>query len=155
MRMQCSVWNQMSGFSSIRLISIGIFLAGVTLLVGSVLLGWGHLNRPGPGFFPAGLGGGVILCGVGLWRHKAPVPAAPAAWWGGVATGVGLLCFTAGVLWVGWVPAIAATVLGTSSGDLRWRWPQRWWYAVGCAGLGWLVFDVGLGVPWPAWQRPW
>lgn len=155
MRSQCNVRNFKPQAGGIRWVAAALCVGALALLWEAQRLGLGRWEQPGPGFFPAGLGAALLLCGGGLWLSaSARVDVAGAAVPSRViATGRGLLCFAGMAPLCGWVAAMVACMLATTWGDRRWRWPQRLGYALGCGLLGWLVFGMGLGVPWPAWPR--
>lgn len=159
MPQQCSVLCERFSVAHPRFISVGVCAWALVLLWGAQVLGVGCLERPGPGFFPAGLGGGLGLCGMGLWIWGSPAAATveqgAVGWRGGVVTGLGVLTFAVIAPWLGWAVATALTLLVMTVGDSRWGWLERGGYALGGAVLGWLLFGWGLGVFWPAWRSPW
>ncbi len=127
--------------------------AGLFFAVGAVVaLDLGSFRRMGPGAFPLLVGGLLCLLALtGLVQAlrqpgtvDRPDPMAVLGVVGGVAAFAGLTPLT-GVL-----PATAAAVLATGAVIPGFRWPHRIALALGVALATWLIFVLGLGIPFIA-----
>lgn len=127
--------------------------AGLIFAIGAMTsLELGSLRRMGPGAFPLLVGGLLCLLAlIGLvqnLRQPMPVQAADPMAVIGVAGGVAAFAlFTplAGVL-----PATALAVLVTGTVIPGFRWSHRVALALGVALAVWLIFVLGLGIPFIA-----
>ena len=116
----------------------------------------GHLQQPGPGFFPLALATLLLLlalAGLVTTRPSARATAPSGAFWGDlkspakivVATGLAILAFE----WAGFLLSVSAFL------TLLFCWVSRyaWWkaLAMGLTGGvgGWLLFVRVLGVAMP------
>lgn len=117
----------------------------------------GTAARMGPGYFPALVGGLLMLCGIMILipalLRTGPMPTVelkPLFW-----ISLSMLAFALLVLPFGLVPAIIAqTVLaGISDCKLSWRGSL---ILAGALSVGaTLVFKIGLGVILPTFAWPW
>lgn len=136
--------------------AIGILImlaAGLAFAIGAMTtLDLGSLRRMGPGAFPLLVGSLLCLLAViGLVQHlRAPVagerPDGIAV--AGVAGSVAAFAFftpLAGVL-----PATALAVFVAGSAIANFRWLPRLALAIAVAIAVWLIFVVGLGIPFVA-----
>ena len=117
----------------------------------------GTAARMGPGYFPALVGGLLMLCGIMILipalLREGPMPTfelRPLLW-----ISLSILAFALLVISFGLVPAIIAqTILaGISDSKLSWR-GSLILAAVLSAGAT-LVFKAGLGVILPTFAWPW
>ncbi|GAB1577548.1 tripartite tricarboxylate transporter TctB family protein [Bordetella petrii] len=117
----------------------------------------GTADRMGPGFFPALVGGLLMLCGLmigipALWR-AGPMPkveSRPLFW-----VSISVLAFALLVLPFGLVPAIIAQSVLAGLADCKLSWRGALILA-GALSIGaTLVFKIGLGVILPAFAWPW
>jgi putative tricarboxylic transport membrane protein len=137
------------------------FLAASGLyLVAALTFPIGSAARPGPGFFPVGIG--AFLCGVAVlllmaaFRERpalAAADSAPAMAWDAqrrvAATAAGLLGFCLLLPWIGYPLAafLFVTLLLRQLGG--GRWPGILVVAFISAGASYYLFAVLLGVPLP------
>jgi putative tricarboxylic transport membrane protein len=116
---------------------------------------WGDF-QPGPGLFPAIAAGLAVLCALGASggallpaRGTAPVPG-QAPVWRRLLVYVAIL-----LLWAASFPTLGFALSGTVALALLMRAGEGmgWLPSLGIAGitigLGWLLFEVLLGVPLP------
>lgn len=157
---QCNVRHKWWFLSGALIVATSMCAWAMVLLWHAWHLGVGTLAQPSPGFFPMGLGVGVLLCGLGLlWQNMQqtgdlPIPTSFVKR-GVLSTVIGVMGFASTAPMLGWVIATACCTLASTVLDRRWKWSHRLLYATGCGLLAWLVFDFGLGIPLPAWQQPW
>lgn len=127
--------------------------AGLFFALGAVTeLDLGSFRRMGPGAFPLLVGGLLCLLAlIGLVQNLrqplAPDRPDPMAMLGVVGGVAAFAFFTplAGVL-----PATAVAVLATGSVIPGFRWRYRIALALGVALAVWLIFVLGLGIPFIA-----
>lgn len=117
----------------------------------------GTSGRMGPGFFPMTLSGtlalfGVLLVGIGL---RVPGQAhGTFAWRGFVMLVLAVVTFAAAMRPLGFLPAVALSVLFTFLGSQRFSWRAAVPLCAGFTLFSWLVFIKGLGLPIPL-VGPW
>ncbi len=117
----------------------------------------GTAARMGPGYFPALVGGLLMLCGImilvpALWR-AGPMPileVKPLFW-----ISLSVLAFALLVLTFGLVPAIIAQSLLAGMSDSKLSWKGSLILAAGLSVGATLIFKVGLGVILPTFAWPW
>ncbi|HGF6842325.1 TPA: tripartite tricarboxylate transporter TctB family protein [Salmonella enterica] len=117
----------------------------------------GTADRMGPGFFPALVGGLLVLCGFMIWipalRRAGPMPKVevrPLFW-----ISISVLAFALLVLPFGLVPAIIAQSVLAGLADCKLSWRGSLILA-GALSIGaTLVFKIGLGVILPTFAWPW
>ncbi|OZI70220.1 tripartite tricarboxylate transporter TctB family protein [Bordetella genomosp. 6] len=117
----------------------------------------GTAARMGPGYFPALVGGLLMLCGImilipALMRAgpKPVVEIRPLFW-----ISLSVLAFALLVLPFGLVPAIIAQSVLAGISDCKLSWKNSLLLAGGLAVGATLIFKVGLGVILPAFAWPW
>jgi hypothetical protein len=133
------------------------FYAGLFLLcvVGVYVLGLfdlriGTLSRPGPGYFPLMLTGMLFIFASAIlingFRTKGePIGAIP--WRGVLLVTLPVIFFGATIKGLGFVPALAITVLVTSMASAQWTWKSALLTSAVLVFFSWLVFIWGLGLP--------
>lgn len=127
--------------------------AGLAFAFGAVAtLDLGSFRRMGSGAFPLLVGGLLsVLAAIGLVQNlRAPLETAkadPVAVLG-VVGGVAAFAFFTPVLGV--LPATALAVFATGSAIPGFRWKMRLVLAVAVALGVWLIFVLGLGMPFIA-----
>ncbi len=133
--------------------TILLLLMGLYFLLGSLLgLDLGTARRMGPGFFPMGVG--AILClltVIDLFTSRSDDSEPDKPDYGSVAAVVaGIVAFAFGVPLLGVMPAAFLSVIFTSFADLNLAMKSR--ISLGLlVSLGvWLVFVVGLKLPFTA-----
>jgi hypothetical protein len=132
---------------------------GMGFALGSTQYGFGSSARPGPGYFPFGLG--LLLAATGLVvlfraaTAAAPVdePVGPFAWRPlvcilGSAALFGLLLPRAGL-----VITLPLLIAVASMAGGRPRWKHALISAAVLTAGAWLVFSWGLGLALPIWPR--
>ena len=127
--------------------------AGLFFVLGALTaLDLGSFRRMGPGAFPLLVGGLLCLLAlIGLVQNLrqplAPGPPDPMAVLGVVGGVAAFVFFTPldGVL-----PATAMAVLATGAVIPGFRWRYRILLALGVALAVWLIFVLGLGIPFIA-----
>lgn len=132
-------------------------VVGLSFAAGSFQYGFGSSVRPGPGYFPLGLG--LLLAAVGAMllvqalRLPAPDgdPIGALAWRPlgfvlGAVVLFGFLLPRAGLLVA--LPVLVA-LAAQAGADRRWR--EIVVSAVALTALSWLVFSQGLGLALPLW----
>lgn len=127
--------------------------AGLFFALGAIIaLEFGSFRRMGPGAFPLLIGALLcILSLVGLvqnLRNPMPVDAADPMAVIGVVGGVSAFAFFTPL--TGVLPATAAAVLATGAVIPGFRWSHRIALAAGVAVAVWLIFVLGLGIPFIA-----
>lgn len=133
--------------------------AGIFFTLFGVFVAWQALQYPlgrpsqmGPGFFPLGLGGLLVIVGLVVIIHATRASqdeAAPFEWRSAIViTGAivtsGLLLLTAGLL-----VAIPVLVLGSSLAARNSRWSSVLISAAALTLTAWLIFIVGLDLRIP------
>jgi Tripartite tricarboxylate transporter TctB family len=134
---------------SLSWLAVGIFFA-----VGGMMLNPGTLRNPGPGFLPLSMASLLILLSLfnlakGLtgpegvlkeiqWKGQAVVVASVFLY-GLLLDLVGFLLSTFALMFI----------LYGLLFEGKNRWPRVFVYAATTAVVGWLVFSVGLSVPFP------
>lgn len=134
-------------------IAIGAFFAAVatTYPMGSAL-------RMGPGYFPAILGGLLVVLGIAVLARgfavdgedPAPVRWRPLLWITGSVAGFALLI---GPLKAGLVLSAIALVIACARGGWEFRWREAVPLSLALTAFTVLVFHYGLGLPFRLW--PW
>ncbi len=132
-------------------------LCGLLFIVFAGLFGWqalglqiGTANRMGPGYFPLVLSGvlalfGVLLVGVGL-RVPGKLQAT-IAWRGLLMLILAVVIFAATMQPIGFLPAVAASVLVAFLGSRNFSLSAALPLVAGFTLFSWLVFIKGLGLP--------
>ena len=117
----------------------------------------GTAARMGPGYFPALVGGLLMLCGVMILipalLRAGPMPVLefrPLFW-----ISLSVLAFALLVLPFGLVPAIIAQSVLAGISDCKLSWRSSLILAGSLSVGATLVFKVGLGVILPAFAWPW
>lgn len=136
----------------------GVFLVavGAFFLVHSFGYTMGTLSRMGPGYFPALMGGVLIVLGLVIGAHDVVRDADRAAVDARAFFFVclSILAFAAGLAWFGAVPAILAAVMVSA---LARRRPDLLSALIAGAVVSlfsWLVFIVVLGLPMRTFRLP-
>lgn len=133
----------------------GVMFAGIGLAALFLAFGYqiGRPERMGPGFFPAVVGGLLVLTGLalavrGLLREGTPVELmSPRVF-------VAILSVVAFALLIrpaGLIVAVVACVLISSGAGRGVRIVETLVLTVVLTAGVWLVFRVGLGIPIPVW----
>lgn len=120
-------------------------------------LQFGTPERMGPGFFPLVLSGvlglfGVLLVGIGL-RVPGGLRGAFAGR-GFLMLLLAVVGFAAAMRPLGFLPAVALSVVLAFLGSQRFSWRAAVPLAAGFTLFSWLVFITGLGLPIPLFG-PW
>ena len=117
----------------------------------------GTAARMGPGYFPALVGGLLMLCGVMILvpalLRAGPMPTfefRPMFW-----VSLSVLAFALMVLPFGLVPAIIAQTILAGISDCKLSWRGSLILAGALSVGATLVFKVGLGVILPTFAWPW
>ncbi|HLU02714.1 MAG TPA: tripartite tricarboxylate transporter TctB family protein [Advenella sp.] len=117
----------------------------------------GTADRMGPGYFPALVGGLLMLCGllilIPALLREGPMPAfewRPLCW-----ISLSMLAFALLVLPFGLVPAIIAQTIVAGISDCKLSWRGSLLLAAGLSVGATLVFKLGLGVILPTFAWPW
>lgn len=124
-------------------------LAGIFALQ-SMGLAIGTSSRMGPGFFPLMLSGALALFGVLLVGLGLRVPGGGGttfAWRGLLMLVLAVVGFAAAMRPLGFLPAVAASVLLAFLGSQRFSWRAAVPLVAGFTLFSWLVFIKGLGLP--------
>ena len=133
----------------------GLAVGAMGVFVGAIALTYplGSAFRPGPGFFPLGIGGLMILLGLMVAAEAMLTEPATAeddatpVWRPMAATGIGMLVFAGLLETLGYVPAAVALVGLAALGDARYDWRLAAGIALFMAIFGTAVFIWGLGLP--------
>jgi len=117
----------------------------------------GTLARMGPGYFPALVGGLLMLCGVLILipalMRSGPKPnfeLRPLFW-----ISLSVLVFALLVVRFGLVPAIIVQVILAGISDRKLSWKGSLILAAGLSVGATLVFKLGLGMVLPVFAWPW
>ncbi len=117
----------------------------------------GTAARMGPGYFPALVGGLLMLCGIMILipalLREGPMPIfewRPLLW-----ISLSMLAFALLVLPFGLVPAIIAQTILAGISDCKLSWRGSLLLAGGLSVGATLVFKFGLGVILPTFAWPW
>jgi hypothetical protein len=140
-------------------------VAGSCFAIGATHYAFGSSARPGPGFFPFGLGILLALIGatiagqscVARSQEPAPIepiePIEPIAWrpLGVVVLGITTFGFTLPSLGITLALPLLVTIISAAGDQFRWK------EVLANAGLltlaSWAIFVQGLGLMLPVW--PW
>lgn len=113
---------------------------------------FGTARHMGPGYFPTVLGGLLFLFGIYImlkgWRSKAKMEGA----WSIqplILLPLALVLFGVLLERAGFIPALAALVLGSAAGGRQFKWVEVLLCAVILIVLSVTVFIRGLGLPYP------
>ena len=139
----------------------GIFLAvvGVGFAIGATQYSFGVASRPGPGYFPLGLGVILALLGLGIVatsfvRHPKggePVGSIP---WRPLLCIVGALVFFGFTLpRAGFLVSFPLMIIITAFGGDEFRWKDALLNAVVLTVFSYLVFIAGLQLTIPVWPK--
>lgn len=134
----------------------GEMLAAVAVIALGGAIAWigsgyhmGSANRMGPGYFPAMLGIGLMVIGLGLvaeaWRSVSVAQAFP--WRAVCALTAGIMAFALLVRSAGLVPAIFALVLIATLGESPWKPVAALMIAAAMSAIAVALFIYGLRVP--------
>ncbi len=117
----------------------------------------GTAARMGPGYFPALVGGLLMLCGIMIiipaLLREGPLPVLelrPLFW-----VSLSMLAFALLVLPFGLVPAIIVQTILAGISDSKLSWRGSLILAVALSVGATLVFKAGLGVILPTFAWPW
>lgn len=117
----------------------------------------GTLARMGPGYFPALVGGLLILCGLMILipalLRAGPMPHIefrPLFW-----ISISTLAFALLLIPFGLIPAVIAQSLLSGMADRKLSWAKSLLLSGGLAILATLIFRVGLGMTVSAFSWPW
>lgn len=140
-----------------RLIShlgpIIMLMAGLGFAIGAATsLELGSFRRMGPGAFPLLVGGvlGLLALIALIENLRMPMNVETADPWAvlGVVGGVSAFAFLTPLMGV--LPATAIAVFATGSVIPEFRWPYRIALSLGVSIAVWLIFVLGLGIPFVA-----
>jgi len=132
----------------------GVFFVGVAGVFAFSVSGLpiGSSTRMGPGYFPLILTGALALLGVVLivrglrTRDTAPTP----VHWRALLLIVGAaVVFGVVVRPLGFLPAVGLTVLLATLASMRYGPATSITVTAVLVVFCWLVFSLGLGLPWP------
>ncbi|HZZ93802.1 MAG TPA: tripartite tricarboxylate transporter TctB family protein [Usitatibacter sp.] len=117
----------------------------------------GTLSRMGPGFFPMALGIILALIGVAIAATAIGKPAEakeklPPEWRGWTCIVASIVAFLVLAEWGGFIPATFAIVFVSAMGDRENTVKQAFLLSAAMCVLCWLVFSVGLKIPFPLFQ---
>ena len=144
--------SQKDFVSGIALIAVGIAFA-----IGATNYSFGVAVRPGPGYFPFGLG--IILALLGLiifvtsfFRHCEdgdPIGAVP---WRALFCVVGAIVFFGFFLpRLGFVITFPIMIIITSAGGTEFKWREAVLNATVLTAMSYLIFIFGLQLNIPVW----
>lgn len=142
------------------------FWAGIMFIAVGVAFAWGALSysfgnsaRPGPGYFPFGLGvilavlGALVLFGALTIETEHGDPIGKIAWrpLGIVVGSVGLF----GVLlpWLGMAVALPVLVVTSAMAGDEFHWGEALLSAAVLTVGSWFIFIYGLGLTIPLWPK--
>lgn len=125
-------------------------------VAGGLQLDLGTPRRMGPGFFPIGVGAilAVLALGIIFTAIRGEEHPARPQWAACIAIVGGLGVFALVVPALGLLPAAFLCVLVTSLPDHRLPFTSKLILAAGVAALVWLVFIVGLRLPFIPFRWP-
>ncbi len=133
------------------LLGIGIFF-----LAEALDMRIGSARRMGPGYYPMVLGGFAIFLSVLIiipaLRRSGRLQRI--AWRPMIAVMASILAFALVMPRAGLLPAVFATVVVASFGDVKSRLWQTILLAAGLAAATWLIFIYGLGLPLVVYRLP-
>lgn len=130
---------------------------GVAFAIGALGYSFGDSAKPGPGFFPFGLGVLLIALGVMVLFKSITIESEDGEPIGAIAWRP-LLIVVGSVLLFGWllpplglVVALPLLVIGSAFAGDQIHWPSMLFSAALLTGLCWAVFVKGLGLTIPLW----
>ena len=139
--------------------------AGGVLTAFGALTAWessryafGTLGRMGPGYYPALLGGGMMVVGLLIVLNRGGAEAGldegppPLDWRGAGCIVAGVLAFLGLGAYAGFAPATFACVVIAALGDRTASVRGSAVLALGATVLGMLVFSYALQMPLPLWR---
>lgn len=117
----------------------------------------GTLSRMGPGFFPLALGVILALIGVAIAATAIGKPPKeeeklPPEWRGWFCIVASIVAFLVLAKWGGFIPATFAIVFISALGDRDNTVKQAFVLSAAMCVICWLVFSVGLKIPFPLFQ---
>lgn len=139
-----------------RIAGAGIVLTGAYVAYEALTHDLGSAARMGPGFLPLVLGVLFILFGlaIALLRDDGDEPVTPIAWRPAALILASVLAFALLVESAGLAAATAALVLISGAADPSHNWKSLGLLFVILLGGVYLIFAVGLGIPFhllPGW----
>jgi len=125
-------------------------------VLGSLQYEFGSSARIGPGYFPFVLG--AITAILGVWvafaREKAAEAEGTQTWRAVLSVLISVLLFAVLIEPVGFLPAVFVSVAVAAVGDATAR-PFGTFFLAACVTAGsWLVFSVGLRLPYDLFKVP-
>ena len=138
---------------SVQKLLPGAAVVALGLFVGAIALTYplGSGFRPGPGFFPLGVAGLLVVLGLLVaiedLTGSAGEETGPQPWRPMAAVAVGLLVFAVLLERAGYVPASIALVILAALGERAPDWRIVGAIAAFMAVFGTVVFIWGLGLP--------
>lgn len=140
------------------------FWSGIVFVVAGVAFAWGATAytfgssaKPGPGYFPFGLGlllallGALILFGSLVIETEDGAPIGRWAWRPIVTVAGSVALFGWALPRLGIALALPLLVVASSLAGAEFRWRGVLLEAVVLTAGSWLVFVVGLGLAIPLW----
>lgn len=142
------------------------FWAGIMFMAVGVAFAWGALGysfgssaRPGPGYFPFGLGvilavlGALVLFGALTIETEHGDRIGKIAWRPLVVLVGSVSLFGVLLPWLGMVVALPVLVVTSALAGDEFHWVEAIVNAAVLTVFSWLVFSVGLGLTIPLWPK--
>ena len=131
-------------------------VTGAGFAIGATSYSMGHSARPGPGYFPLGLGLLLAIIGVAivlksLFASSTEEPLSPFRWRPLVIVVAAILVFALALPRLGMIVTLPLLIVVISTASDQFRWRD---VVVNCAVLtlgSWAVFIKGLQLTIPVW----
>lgn len=134
-----------------------LVVVGAAFAIGATNYSFGVAVRPGPGYFPFGLGiilallGGVVLFSAFRLGRKGGDPIGKIPW-------RPLLCIVGAIVFfgftlpkLGFIVSFPAMIVITAAGGNEFTWKDAILNAAVLTGISWLIFIYGLQLTIPLW----
>jgi hypothetical protein len=138
---------------------LGMAAVGAAFAAGSTAYNFGTSIKPGPGYFPFGLGILLVILGLIIAVNALrgdPVeeePLSQVPWRALICIAGAIALFGLLLPRLGFVVAFPVMIVLTSYGSTEFKWHEALMSAVVLLAMCWLIFIFGLGLNIPLWPN--